>query len=120
MAFTFPPPVERDMRETVWMIAAVAGNLEQIKALCQFFDVRRLVVFGSASDDTFRPGESDVDFLVEFNPLASQSRFDAFFGLQEGLQAVLGSPVDLVSHAALNNPYFAASVEANHTEIYAA
>ena len=50
------------------MIAAVTDHITEIEALCRRFGVRRLVVFGSAVDGTFRAGLSDVDFLVELDP----------------------------------------------------
>lgn len=102
------------------VIEAVAGQIEEIVELCRRFGVRRLDLFGSAVDGTFRAGSSDVDFLVDLDPPAGHSRFDAFFGLKEGLEALLGSPVDLVDPSALRNPYFAASFEASRAELYAA
>jgi uncharacterized protein len=102
---------------------AMAGPLpldrDAISAACARYGVKRLVVFGSAVTDRFDESSSDVDFLVEFrDDLAS--RFDAYFGLKESLEALLGRPVDLVSRVALENPYFAASVEENGLELYAA
>jgi uncharacterized protein len=102
------------------VIEQLTSQVDAIVALCQRFGVRRLDVFGSAVSGDFRAGSSDVDFLVELNPPEGLSRFDAFFGLKEGLEALLGVPVDLVDPSALRNPYFAASVEASRTELYAA
>ena len=48
------------------------------------------------------------------------NRFDAYFGLKEDLEALFGRPVDLVSTAALENPYFAESVASTSRELYAA
>ena len=48
------------------------------------------------------------------------SRFDAYFGLKEELEALLRRPVDLVMPGALNNPYFAASALRRSEELYAA
>ena len=90
-----------------------------IGELCRKHGVRRLVVFGSAVTDRFDEARSDVDFLVEFGtPVGGQ--FEAYFGLKEDLEALLGRPVDLVAPAALENPYFAASVTKNGQELYAA
>ena len=58
--------------------------------------VRRLELFGSAADDSFDPGRSDVDFLVEFETLADGEHADAYFGLKESLASLLARPVDLV------------------------
>ena len=71
--------------------------------------MRRLLLFGSAGTEHFDAATSDIDFLVEFDD-APVSRFDAYFGIKEALEALFGRPVDLVSTAALENPYFAESV----------
>jgi len=94
-------------------------DTERLAGLCRRFGVRRLVLFGSALTDRFDPASSDVDFLVEFGDDVAD-RFDAYFGLKEALEALLGRPVDLVAPSALRNPYFAASVLAEGQELYAA
>ncbi len=90
-----------------------------VSAACKRYGVKRLVIFGSAVTERFDESTSDVDFLVQFRDDVV-NRFDAYFGLKESLEALLGRPVDLVSPAALENPYFAASVEENGHELYAA
>ena len=90
-----------------------------IAALCRKYAVRRLLLFGSAGTDRFDEATSDIDFLVEFDD-TPVSRFDAYFGLKEDLEALFGRPVDLVSTAALENPYFAESVASTSRELYAA
>lgn len=90
-----------------------------IVELCSRHGVRRLVAFGSAVTERFDEGRSDVDFLVEFHT-AVGGQFDAYFGLKEDLEALLGRPVDLVAPAALENPYLAASVARSGRELYAA
>lgn len=102
------------------MIAELTEHQGEIVALCRRFGVRRLDVFGSATSDEFDPARSDIDFLVEFAPPEGTSRFDAFFGLKEGLEALVGRPVDLVDPSAMENPYFAAMVEQTRQELYAA
>lgn len=92
---------------------------DAITDLCHRFGVRRLAVFGSSVTGRFDEARSDVDFLVEFTK-GRQGRFDAYFGLKEELETLLGRPVDLVTPSALENPYFAASVEASAEELYAA
>ena len=102
------------------MIGELEEHRDKMVALCRRFGVRRLDVFGSASSDEFDPARSDIDFLVELDPPDGMSRFDAFFGLKEGLEALLGRPVDLVDPSALKNPYFAAMVESTRQQLYAA
>jgi predicted nucleotidyltransferase len=82
--------------------------------------VRRLELFGSAATGQERPDESDIDFLVEFDPLSPGNYADAYFGLLEALEALSGRDVDLVIASAIRNPYFLQSVERTKTLLYAA
>lgn len=101
------------------MAGPLVLNCHAIEVLCRKYAVRRLLLFGSAGTEQFNEATSDIDFLVEFDD-ASVSRFDAYFGLKEELEALFGRPVDLVSTAALENPYFAKSVARTSRELYAA
>lgn len=101
------------------MPGPLALDRNAIGDLCRKYGVHRLVVFGSAVSDRFDESRSDVDFLVEFED-AVEGRLEAYFGLKEDLETLLGRPVDLVSPAALENPYFAASVTESSHELYAA
>jgi predicted nucleotidyltransferase len=96
------------------------AHRDEVVALCRRFGVQRLDVFGSAASDAFDPARSDIDFLVVLEPPTGMTRFDAFFGLKESLETVLGRPVDLVDPSALDNPYFAAEVAATRQALYAA
>lgn len=101
------------------MAGPLVLDRQAIAALCRKYAVRRLLLFGSAGTEHFEVATSDIDFLVEFDD-APVSRFDAYFGLKEDLEALLGRPVDLVSAAALENPYFAESVASTSRELFAA
>ena len=100
--------------------SSIESHAVELKELCGRYGVGRLELFGSASSGQFREGESDLDFLVEFLPAASTSYADNYFGLLEGLEALLGRPVDLVVERAIRNPYFRQSVEETKSLIYAA
>lgn len=102
------------------IVAEVATRRREIAELCKEFGVTHLDVFGSAVSGEFDRATSDIDLLVELDPPRGLSRFDAYFGLKEGLEQLFGIPVDLVDPSALGNPYFAASVEKTRTELYAA
>jgi uncharacterized protein len=102
------------------MIADISLHREELRQLCRRFHVRRLDVFGSAVRGDFDPARSDLDFLVEFQHLPPGAYADAFFGLKEALEQLLGRPVDLVAAAAIRNPYFRESVERTRSLLYAA
>jgi len=100
-----------------WLLSQHGADLA---ALCRRYGVRRLELFGSAATGLERPGESDLDFLVEFDPLPPGGYADAYFGLLESLEALYARPVDLVVVSAIRNPFFLQSVEETRTLLYAA
>ena len=102
------------------MSAEFALRREEVEDLCHRFQVRRLELFGSAADGRFSAVSSDLDFLVEFSPLAAGAYADCYFGLREALEELFGLPVDLVVDSAIRNPYFRQAVERSKVLMYAA
>lgn len=102
------------------MLAAIDQHRAEITALCRRHDVRSLDLFGSATGADFDETRSDVDFLVEFGDASPDGAADRYFGLREGLQALLGHPVDLVMRTAMKNPYFMRTAEQASQRLYAA
>ncbi|MEX2306403.1 MAG: nucleotidyltransferase domain-containing protein [Pirellulales bacterium] len=98
----------------------IVQHHEQIAEICRRYRVRRLELFGSAVGERFDPERSDVDFLVEFQPLSDGEHADAYFGLRESLASLLSRPVDLVMIGAIRNPYFLEAIEPTRTLLYAA
>jgi hypothetical protein len=98
----------------------IAARQSEIADLCRRFHVRRLDVFGSAAAGGFDPARSDIDILVAFAPGSPLRALDAFFGLKEGLETLLGRPVDLLMQDAVENPYLRASIERQRKLLYAA
>jgi uncharacterized protein len=101
------------------MIPELTEHLAALEELCRRHKVRRLELFGSTAVGRDRAGESDLDFLVEFNLLSPGSYADTYFGLLEGLQQLFGRSVDLVVASAIRNPYFRDSVDRTKTLVYA-
>ena len=81
---------------------------------------RRLELFGSAAAGDFRPGESDLDFLVEVEPLPAGAYANTYFGLLEALERLFATKVDLVVASAIKNPYFRQPVDQTKALLYAA
>lgn len=84
----------------------VALHRPALEKLCRQHRVRRLELFGSATTDRYRPPDSDLDFLVEFEPLPTGTYADTYFDLREALEQLFGTRVDLVVASAITNPYF--------------
>lgn len=102
------------------MIPVIEQRADELKRLCLQYGVRRLDLFGSAATGPYDPEESDLDFLVEFQPAALDAYADAYFGLLEALGRLFGRPVDLVVESAIKNPYFLQSVERTRAPVYEA
>jgi predicted nucleotidyltransferase len=97
-------------------IANRYGGLEQ---LCHRYRVRRLELFGSAARGEDRP-DSDLDFLVEFEPLPRGAYADSYFGLLEALEHLFGKRVDLIVTSTIGNPYLREFIERTKRLVYAA
>lgn len=102
------------------MVALIEDKREMIAALCRRFGVVRMDVFGSALREDFRPGESDVDLLVEFADRDPYELALAYFDLLDELRVLLGGRVDLVMAGAVKNPYIASDIEMTKQSLYAA
>ena len=98
----------------------IESHRTAVAELCRRLHVRRLDAFGSAVKGGFDAASSDLDFLVEFQPLAPADYAEAYFSLKEALESIFGRPVDLVTASAVVNPYFRESVAASRQQLYAA
>lgn len=101
------------------MVDLITDNLPAITALCEKHGVRKLEVFGSATDrDRFDPETSDVDFVIEF--ANREYRYaDRFFRFTEEIEALLGRSVDYVfGNQPIKNPYFRHAVNESRVTIY--
>lgn len=102
------------------MVQMLEDRIDSIRSLCRKYRVARLHVFGSALRGDYRPGESDVDLLVEFEPMDGYARAEAYFDMLDELEELLGTRVDLVMAGAVKNRFIAADIEATKTVLYAA
>lgn len=96
----------------------IAPVQDALAALCRRFAVRRLDVFGSATDGRFNPQRSDLNFLVWFDESAQGRRAKTYFGLHEALTNLFGREVDLLAEPALENPFLRRRIEAQRRQLY--
>ena len=102
------------------MVELLSDKRQAIAELCAHYGVVRLDVFGSALRDDYRPGESDVDLLVEFGPMDGYAKAEAYFSLLDELRTLLSTNVDLVMTGAVKNPYIARDIETTRQVLFAA
>jgi len=89
-------------------MSVLSYDKEALARLCRSHRIRRLALFGSVLKGTDRP-DSDVDFLVEFEPDAVPG-FLGLAGIEAELTALLGRRVDLRSAQELS-PHLRRAVE---------
>jgi predicted nucleotidyltransferase len=91
---------------------------EALAQVCEKYSVRRLALFGSALAPSFDPDTSDLDFLVEFRDIPPVRRAECFFGLEEDLERLFGSRIDVVEASAVKNPYVQEAIERKQAVLF--
>ena len=102
------------------MLPSLEDRRRELTVLCQRYRVQRLELFGSAVSEQFDPERSDVDFLVQFQPLVPAEHADSYFGLKGALETLFQREVDLVELPAIRNPYFLQAIAPTRVVLYAA
>jgi len=100
------------------MNANVQLDREALAAFCRKWKIRELSIFGSALRDDFGP-ESDLDFLVSFEPEISLDISD-LLDMKDELKAAYGRSVDLIEKEALRNPWRKREILRTCEVVYAA
>jgi predicted nucleotidyltransferase len=95
----------------------IESNIERLRLLCHQYKVRRLFVFGSAVSNQFRP-DSDIDLIVDFNPVELRDYADNYFSLKDELEKLFNRKVDLLEAQAIRNPFFKAVVDQEKQLVY--
>ncbi len=99
----------------------ITEHLEEVRALCEKYAVKRLTLFGSAVKGTFDPEKSDLDFVVEFewhpDPLERGRRW---LELWDELKDLFDRNIDLLVASTIKDAYVADSISRAHLDLYAA
>ncbi|MHB1179396.1 MAG: nucleotidyltransferase family protein [Daejeonella sp.] len=88
-----------------------------ISKLCESHKVKSLYAFGSVLTDKFNT-ESDIDLIVDFEPLDVLEYADNYFDLKFALRDALKRPIDLLEDKAIKNPYFRNTINQQRKLIY--
>jgi len=115
-----PDGMMTSMRQAA-AIPNVFGASDALAEVCRRFHVRRLDLFGSAATGNgFDPARSDIDLLVTFQESGPAGYADTYFGLHEALEALAGRSVDLITDAAIKNPYLRRRLESERRVLFEA
>jgi uncharacterized protein len=101
------------------VIPLIEANRERLAVLCRRYRVERMFVFGSAASGTFRPGTSDLDFIVRLADRSAAIDYaHRFLDLAEELETLFGLRVDLLTEESVANPYLRSSIDATKQLVY--
>lgn len=102
------------------MIRLVQENIAEIRTLCQAYKVKRLWLFGSATDASAFHLDSDIDMLYEVNREAMSQRefLDFPLALQRELGQLLGRKIDFVPLQTFRNHYLQQEIDHTKQLIY--
>lgn len=89
-----------------------------LRGFCSKWQIRELSLFGSVLREDFGD-ESDLDFLVSFDPGVLWSLWD-MIEMRDELASITGRSVDLVEKEGLRNPYRSREILETREVIYAA
>ena len=92
-------------------------HMTDINRLCSNHKVKQLYAFGSVLTNKFT-NESDIDFVVDFDPIDISLYADNYFDLKFSLQKILNRPIDLLEEKAIKNPYFRQNLNLQRQLIY--
>lgn len=103
------------------MIPLIHRYHETLHDICRRFNVRRLELFGSASENSADDNAHDIDLLVEFTPDYDLGPWmKNFFDLRDQLQNLFDKPVDLTMPGSMHNPYFRREVNRTRKTLFTA
>lgn len=98
-------------------MSLIEQHTSDIQKLCARHKVRRLFAFGSVLTDLFR-NDSDIDLIVDFEPLDVTQYADNYFDFKFALEDTLHRHIDLLEEKTMRNPYFRKAVESQRQLIY--
>ncbi len=96
----------------------IEEKLSLLFELCEKFKVNRLFIFGSAATNHFNPKTSDIDLIVELDPMPPIEKGLILIEFWESLEDLFQRKVDLLTDKPIENPYLKKNIEATKRLIY--
>lgn len=91
--------------------------MNEISTLCAAYKVRNLYAFGSVLANKLNK-KSDVDFLVNFEPIDIDQYADNYYELKFSLQKIFNRRIDLLEEKAIKNPYLLQAINTQKRLVY--
>lgn len=96
----------------------IEQKLDDMAELCHQFGVRKMYLFGSAITDKFDEKKSDLDLIVEMEPMPPLTRGEMLIALWEALEDLFVRRIDLITDQPIKNHYLQANIDRTKVLIY--
>jgi len=93
------------------------NHIDQIKQLCNAYNVKSLFAFGSVVSNKLKP-DSDIDLIVDIDSPDPIDYSDNYFALKFQLESILNRPIDLLEDKAVKNPYLKKQIDNTKVLVY--
>lgn len=100
------------------MIPLIEQHRAELVELCRRYRVQRLDLFGSAARGTFKPGSSDLDFVVQFKDPGEVGYAMRYLRFAESLEALFLRPVDLLTENMVGDAEFRHNIAQHRQVVY--
>lgn len=99
------------------MNTILLNQIDKLKLIARNHKVSSIYAFGSVCTDSFNE-ESDIDFLVEFNPEYFDGYSENYEDLKLSLEDLYKRKIDILSSKAIKNKILLESINASKQLIY--
>ena len=96
----------------------VKDRMSGVADLCRAYHVKKLELFGSATQAERWSERSDLDFIVTFAS-SSECAWDDYTGLYASLGELFSRPIDLITSSGVRNPYLQSHIDQQRVTIFA-
>ncbi len=96
---------------------ALKNHIEQIKQVCNTYQVKSLFAFGSVVSGKLQT-ESDIDLIVDIDSNDPIDYSDNYFALKLQLEDIFKRRVDLLEDRALKNPFLKKQIDNTKVLVY--
>ncbi|HEV7351444.1 nucleotidyltransferase family protein [Telluribacter sp.] len=100
------------------MSPILSENAERLATLCKQYRVGKLYAFGSVITEHFSEATSDLDLLVELEPMSPIEKGETLLNFWDALEELFQRKVDLLTDQPIKNEYLRDSINSTKRLIY--
>lgn len=99
-------------------IPLIEIHQDKLNELCEQYGVDKLYVFGSVLTNRFNDDTSDIDLIVELQPMSPIDKGETLLNLSAAMEELFQRKVDLLSDQPTQNPILKQKINSSKMLIY--